>query len=369
VFCAMSSPQQRKNSLTKRERQHTGHRAAKPGVPKKEGAGGKGTWGKEGSEIYAVPRATDPNDPNYDSEDDDFIPRFKPPTPLELFKAATKNILDEYFVSGDADEVVRALSELDHEEFHHEFVKAVISRSLDLHDRERELASELLPRLYPDIISHDKIVEGFTLLLERIEDLKLDIPNAPELLSMFLARAVVDDLLPPAFLSPDSADIELAKEILLKAKSLIQGKRAFKRVTHIWGAAGEQSVKRFKERVLSILEEYLVSNDIVEADRAIRELDAPSFHYYIVKKAVIFAIDYKDIDRDKLLNLLTVFDRSGLISERHMVAGFKSCVDDIEDIEIDAPQAREVLKQFIESSIEKGFLPTSFYETYKQALK
>lgn len=87
---------------------------------------------------------------------------------------------------------------------------------MDLHDRERELASNLLPRLYPNVISHAKIVEGFTTLLERIEDLKLDIPSAPEYLASFLARAVVDDLLPPAFLSPDSADVELAKEVLVK---------------------------------------------------------------------------------------------------------------------------------------------------------
>lgn len=66
------------------------------------------------------------------------------------------------------------------------------------------------------MITHNKIVEGFTTLLERIEDLKLDIPSAPEYLSMFLARAVVDDLLPPAFLSSDSADVELAKETLVK---------------------------------------------------------------------------------------------------------------------------------------------------------
>lgn len=87
---------------------------------------------------------------------------------------------------------------------------------MDLHDRDRELASNLLPSLYPNVISHAKIVEGFTLLLQRIEDLKLDIPSAPEYLSKFLARAVVDDLLPPAFLSADTADVELAKEVLIK---------------------------------------------------------------------------------------------------------------------------------------------------------
>ncbi len=39
-----------------------------------------------------------------------------------------KGVLDEYFVSGDADEAARALAELDHAEFHHEVVKSVISR-------------------------------------------------------------------------------------------------------------------------------------------------------------------------------------------------------------------------------------------------
>lgn len=141
-----------------------------------------------------------------------------------------------------------------------------------MHDRERELASGLLPRLYPNVITHDKIVEGFTVLLERIEDLQLDVPSCPEHLAMFLARAVADDLLPPAFLSPDSADVELAKEVLVKAKNTIQGKGAFKRIAHIWGAGGEQSVKRFKERAKSILEEYLVSFRIIRCDKSLTQI-------------------------------------------------------------------------------------------------
>ena len=33
------------------------------------GAGGKGTWGKPGSELQATGAAIDPNDPNYDSDE------------------------------------------------------------------------------------------------------------------------------------------------------------------------------------------------------------------------------------------------------------------------------------------------------------
>jgi len=350
----MSSPSRGNNF--KHDRQHTHHTAPKPGTPKKDGAGGKGTWGKEGTE-YGSASSDDPRDPNYDSEDD----ALPPPIPaLVVFKAGVANILDEYFVSGDADEVKKALKELGYSDLLHEFVKIVISRSLDKHDRERELASELLPHLYPDIISYAKIVEGFTCLLERIEDLKLDIPNAPDLLSMFLARAVVDDLLPPSFLSPDSADVELAKETLLKAKSLTEGKMAAKRAANIWGPAGNQSVKKFKERAVSILEEYIVTNDIVEADRAIRELDAPSFNYYVVKKAVLLSLDVKESQQDMLLKLLSTFNKGGLISEEHFTAGVKSCVDSVSDIELDTPNAKEKLAQFIRRSIQNGILPSSF---------
>jgi len=339
------------------------HKTVKPGTPKKDGAGGKGTWGKTGSE-YGTSRPVDPNDPNYDSEDDE-VP---PPTPaIVVFKAGVANILDEYFTSGDAGDVARSLKDLGHPELHHEFVKAVISRSLDLRDRERELASELLPRLFP-IVSRDKIVEGFTVLLERLDDLRLDIPNAPELLSNFLARAVVDDILPPAFLSPDSADIETAKETLVQARNLISGKSAAKKIAHIWGPAGDQSVKKIKERIESILGEYLVSNDMVETDKAIRDLAAPSFHYYVVKRAVLRALDSKEPEKDKLVKLLNAFHTSGLISEGHFVSGFKGCVDMMDDIELDTPNGRELLGSFIQRCTLGGLLPTTFIDTYKQAL-
>lgn len=41
-------------------------------------------------------------------------------------------MLDEYFVSGVVEEAERALVEIDRPEYHHEFVKAVISRYFQL---------------------------------------------------------------------------------------------------------------------------------------------------------------------------------------------------------------------------------------------
>jgi hypothetical protein len=74
-------------------------------------------------------------------------------------------------------------------------------RAMDKNDREKEQASSLLSALYADVIAPDQMAKGFTKLLESVEDLSIDIPDAVELLSLFLARAVVDDILPPAYLA------------------------------------------------------------------------------------------------------------------------------------------------------------------------
>lgn len=43
--------------------------------------------------------------------------------------------------------------------------------------------------------------KGFQILVAALDDLCLDVPEAPELLALFIARAIVDDILPPSFLA------------------------------------------------------------------------------------------------------------------------------------------------------------------------
>lgn len=62
------------------------------------------------------------------------------------------------------------------------------------------MAANLLSRLYHEVIQGDQMQKGFKSLLFSVDDLKLDVPAAEDDLALFLARAVVDDILPPAFL-------------------------------------------------------------------------------------------------------------------------------------------------------------------------
>lgn len=51
------------------------------------------------------------------------------------------------------------------------------------------------------MIATDQVLKGFINLLTSLPDLVLDVPEAPELLTRFVTRAVVDDVLPPAIVS------------------------------------------------------------------------------------------------------------------------------------------------------------------------
>ena len=62
------------------------------------------------------------------------------------------------------------------------------------------MAANLLSSLYHEIIQADQMQRGFKSLLNSVDDLKLDVPSAEDDLGLFLARAVVDDILPPSFL-------------------------------------------------------------------------------------------------------------------------------------------------------------------------
>ncbi len=48
------------------------------------------------------------------------------------------------------------------------------------------------------MIPPEQVQKGFSSLISSIGDLVLDVPDAPELLSRFVLRAIVDDVLPPA---------------------------------------------------------------------------------------------------------------------------------------------------------------------------
>jgi programmed cell death protein 4 len=63
-------------------------------------------------------------------------------------------------------------------EYHPEIIKKVISLSLDEGPRERELTSRLLTCLHPYPLKDEDMDKGFESLLDSLDDLTIDIPDA-----------------------------------------------------------------------------------------------------------------------------------------------------------------------------------------------
>ena len=103
---------------------------------------------------------------------------YGPMLTLSEFKIRVSESIKEFFDSADADEVVRGIQEMRCKAYHPEVVKRAISLSLDEGPRERELVSRLLTCLHPIPLVDGDLSQGFDILLDSLDDLSIDIPDA-----------------------------------------------------------------------------------------------------------------------------------------------------------------------------------------------
>ncbi|WOK94126.1 hypothetical protein Cni_G02828 [Canna indica] len=105
---------------------------------------------------------------------------------------------------------------------------------MDRKNREKEMASVLLSALSMEIFSRDDIVNGSIMLLESAEDTALDILDASKELALFLARAMIDDVLAPLNLEEISSKLPgncSGTQTIQVARSLVSGERLLR----CWG--------------------------------------------------------------------------------------------------------------------------------------
>jgi programmed cell death protein 4 len=122
---------------------------------------------------------------------------------LSQYKKKAEVIISQFFVHGDFEELTRDIIEINCPEYSYELVKRLVSMSLDKSDRERELVSQFIssPYAHPDPLSSNMIGKGFERLFEIMDEVERDVPAVREMLSKYLARAVLDESLPPSYLN------------------------------------------------------------------------------------------------------------------------------------------------------------------------
>jgi programmed cell death protein 4 len=333
------------------------------GSPKKGGGGGKYSWGKGGLDDLKAVSIKDEHDPNYDSEEETneevVIAKTEIVSPIEV-------LIQDFLSSGDVDETIKAIKELKIDNtIHAQFVKKSIIRAMEKQAYERELVSKLLSAVYNVAVTPDKIAEGFQAALNSLEDIVLDNPDAVDMLSKFIARAVFDEVIAPVFLKNAVSASPLAEQCLVDAKGLLNQPFRSERLAHIWGAGDLSSVKRLKGEIDMMYEEFLNTGDFHEADRTVRELNARFFHPQLVKQGIVLALQKDGENRKKILSLIQALSKEDLVSKEHVNQGFALCYKGLEDLKLDLPNAPAHLKELVQSAKELGVLDTDFQEPTK----
>ncbi|GKY97118.1 hypothetical protein MPSEU_000670200 [Mayamaea pseudoterrestris] len=386
---------------------------------KKQGGHGKGLWkreiGLEDGEYYQDAAVVlDESDPLYmASEDSKYILTshggtleqargvdpstrkqvYGPLLTLQEFKVQVSDCLLEYLQdSNDADEVIRCIQELACPEYYvRVLVKRVVSLALDMGPRQREWASRLLTCLHPVPMSEAEMQAGFQVLLDGMEDLSKDVPDAVNMVACFLARAVVDEVLPPAFLSQEN-DARPGDAVVARAISLLNREHATARLEKIWGPGDGRPVAELKQDMDQLLQEYLASRELDEAARCVKELDAKHFHHELVKRGVMCAMELDGASHcggskgkngaivangdkhvattatdndDELSNLDAMAALFGflvsnaIVSENQVMKGVVRLHHLLDDIKLDVPSAPILLESFEKMAMEQGCLPTT----------
>jgi programmed cell death protein 4 len=279
---------------------------------------------------------------------------------LSEYKQRIEPIINEYFSSADVEELQRSVVELEAIEYSYELVKRSISMSLDKGDKERELVSRMLSFCYPDTLSSNMIGKGFERLLELGDELEKDCPKAKEMLSTFLARAVVDEVIPPSFIA-DGVVCNLGGEIVDHTKRMLSRDHAGAKLERVWGPGDGRPVEDLKVAVDQLLQEYLISGSQLEANRCIKELHASHFHHEIVKRAITCALDKSPEQQVSMSNLLAYIVNEGTVSQQQCLKGIERIFGIMSDLVLDTPSANTLVQAFVERAVRDSVLPTSVF--------
>uniref|UniRef100_A0A1B6FUN2 Programmed cell death protein 4 n=1 Tax=Cuerna arida TaxID=1464854 RepID=A0A1B6FUN2_9HEMI len=331
------------------------------GLPKKGGAGGKGVWGKPGSELQE--EDVDMNDPNYESDSlengDIELKTIIPQASVDEIKKNCESIVLEYYEHGDADEAIVAFEDLEISE-KNLIIQFAIEIALDHKPSHREMTSVLISDLYTHMVNQRDIASAFDWLLRNLPDLMLDTPDAPTVLGNFLARAVADDCLPPKIIQQFKEKIqeEHAQASLHRAETLLSMKHGLVRLDNVWGVGGGlRPVKYLVRQMVLLLKEYLSSGDVQEATRCLVELEVPHFHHELVYEAVLMTLEALSSSvEEAMCRLLKSLFAAVIISPDLMEIGFLRVYEDMPDIIIDVPLAGSVLERFVEQCHAAGFI-------------
>ncbi|CAG9802140.1 unnamed protein product [Chironomus riparius] len=352
------------------------------GLVKKSG-GGRGNWGKMGSELLEE-YELDEKDPNFNDEDlanvefKEIVCTTKKMNNEEEFLKNFEMAMLEYFEHGDTHEVASEIDEnMRSGALRPLVIRKAVEMALEHKISHREMTSVLLSDLYGRCLISSDYERGFDMLLSNLQDLILDTPDAPHVVGNFIARAVADDCLPPKYVhqlarnnglrnSPKNGNgvengeeevasasrqlSDLAQQALDYAEGHLSNHNGWAHLDNVWGVAGGlRPVNNITKQMELLLKEYLLSRDIPEAQRCISALEVPHFHHELVYEAIILSLEaLNEGVEDAMSKLLKSLEQMCIVTPEAVEQGFQRVYDDIQDISLDIPLAYIILERFVQ---------------------
>lgn len=188
------------------------------------------------------------------------------------------------------------------------------------------------------------------------------------MVASFLARAVVDEVLPPAFLSEQNND-RAGDPVIEKAVGLLSREHCTARLERVWGPGDGRPVEELKKDMDQLLQEYLLSRELDEAARCVKELEAPHFHHELVKRGVFAAMELDgkksageaddNSSIDAMAALIGFLVRNVIVSEYQVKKGLDRLHKILPDLSLDVPAAPALLAAFEKLVAEQGCLPST----------
>jgi len=274
------------------------------------------------------------------------------------------SFIREYFTSRDINEVLRCIHEFEPKLYTFEIIKILVNLSMDGDEKRRELASQLLG--HPDGFSRVALRRGFEILLDRLDDIKKDVPDAIKVLACFIARVISDESLPPSFVqeaatTPNNPQSKI--QCLQRVQYLLNMKLSAERLARVWGPGRGRPVAELKVAMSEMLEEYFLNSDLNELARSLLELNEPNFHHEFFKQLIFKCAEKMKYDPQMVVQLIINFVNKDITNDYQVRLGIKRVEKGLDNYKCDIPLLPKTLKQV------KGGIESMLKQTQKDKKK
>lgn len=254
-------------------------------------------------------------------------------------KLKIHRIATDYLVNLNFNDFVKHINDIGIDSNLELIPKTAITLSFDRGDNEREEIANLIIRLVNDnYIQPEDVSKCFRMLLVRIDDLRLDVPNVIIFLEYFVNRFIDNKVMNYG----DSTNfIEL--------------------LSIYSGSSPRKTIKKIVEKIFN---QYFISEQLEECCKEIEEIKEPEAHPLIIKYAVSFSLDRNNHERELISRFFTAIvedeSKSNFIKRSELEEGFLVLLNSIEDLYEDVPYVYHYLSFFISRAINDDCLAPSF---------